>query len=105
MLAHVGVKDWLVRTAEGAGIPYQLEVLEGGTTDGRAIQTSRAGVPTGCVSVPTRYIHTPSEMVDLRGRAERRAPDRGRALGTDLDRLSAGPRGRAGPPARLQTRR
>ena len=65
MLAHLGVKDWLVRTAEGAGIPYQLEVLEGGTTDGRAIQTSRAGVPTGCVSVPTRYIHTPSEMVDL----------------------------------------
>jgi putative aminopeptidase FrvX len=64
MLAHAGVKDWLVRTAEGAGIPYQLEVLEGGTTDAKAIQTSRAGVPTGCVSVPTRYIHTPSEMVD-----------------------------------------
>jgi len=64
MLAHVGVKDWLVRTAEGAGIPYQLEVLAGGTTDAKAIQTSRAGVPVGCVSVPTRYIHTPSEMVD-----------------------------------------
>jgi tetrahedral aminopeptidase len=64
MLAHTGVKDWLVRTAEGAGIPYQLEVLEGGTTDAKAIQTSRAGVPAGCVSVPTRYIHTPSEMVD-----------------------------------------
>ena len=54
----------MVDTAEAHGIPYQLEVLEGGTTDGRAIQTSRAGVPTGCVSVPTRYIHTPSEMVD-----------------------------------------
>ena len=64
MLAHVGVKDWLVGTAEGAGIPYQLEVLAGGTTDAKAIQTSRAGVPVGCVSVPTRYIHTPSEMVD-----------------------------------------
>jgi putative aminopeptidase FrvX len=64
MLAHVGVKDWLVRTAEGAGIPYQLEVLEGGTTDAKAIQTSREGVPAGCVSVPTRYVHSPSEMVD-----------------------------------------
>ena len=64
MLAHVGVKDWLVRTAEGAGIPFQLEVLDRGTTDAKAIQTSRAGVPVGCVSVPTRYIHTPSEMVD-----------------------------------------
>jgi endoglucanase len=64
MLAHVGVKDWLVRTAENAGIPFQLEVLDHGTTDAKAIQTSRAGVPAGCVSVPTRYIHTPSEMVD-----------------------------------------
>ena len=64
MLAHVGVKDWLVRTAEGAGIPFQLEVLDHGTTDARALQTTRAGVPAGCVSVPTRYIHSPSEMVD-----------------------------------------
>jgi endoglucanase len=64
MLAHPGVKNWLVETAERDEIPYQLEVLEGGTTDARAIQTSRAGVPTGCVSIPCRYIHSPSEMVD-----------------------------------------
>jgi endoglucanase len=64
MLAHPGVKNWLVETAEADGIPYQLEVLEGGTTDAAAIQTSRAGVPAGCVSIPTRYVHTPSEMVD-----------------------------------------
>ena len=102
MLAHVGVKDWLVRTAEGAGIPYQLEVLEGGTTDGRAIQTSRAGVPTGCVSVPTRYIHTPSEMVDLEDVRNCRAPDRGRALGTDRDRLTLGPGRARGEPGRRE---
>lgn len=64
MLAHAGVKNWLVRTAEAAGIPFQLEVLEGGTTDARAIQTSRAGVPAGCVSIPCRYVHSPSEVVD-----------------------------------------
>jgi endoglucanase len=29
-----------------------------------AIQVSRTGVPAGCVSIPTRYLHTPSEMVD-----------------------------------------
>ncbi len=29
-----------------------------------AIQTSRAGVASGVLSVPTRYVHTPSEMVD-----------------------------------------
>lgn len=64
MLAHVGVKDWLVRTAEAGGIPYQLEVLEGGTTDATSIQTSRAGVPAGVLSVPCRYVHSPSEVVD-----------------------------------------
>lgn len=66
MLAHPAVKDLLVSRAEENGIPYQLEVLEGGTTDARVMQTSRAGVPTGAVSVPCRYIHTPSEMIDER---------------------------------------
>ncbi len=64
MLSDPRVVDWMVRTAEANGIPYQLEVLEGGTTDARAIQLTRAGVPAGCVSIPTRYIHSPSEMVD-----------------------------------------
>ena len=65
MLSDPRVVDWMVRTAEKAKIPYQLEVLEGGTTDARAIQTTRAGVPVGCLSIPTRYIHSPSEMVDF----------------------------------------
>jgi len=64
MIVHPAVKDLLVRTAEANGIPYQLEVLERGTTDARVIQTSRAGVPTGCLSIPCRYVHSPSEMVD-----------------------------------------
>ena len=64
MIAHVGVKEWLVRSAEKAGVDFQLEVLSGGTTDARAIQTSRAGVPAGCLSIPCRYAHTPSELVD-----------------------------------------
>ncbi len=64
MIAHGGVKDWLVRTAEACTIPFQLEVLTGGSTDAMAMQTSRAGVPAGCVSIPTRYAHSPSEMID-----------------------------------------
>ena len=64
MLADPRVVDWMVKTAESARIPYQLEVLLGGTTDARSIQVARAGVPAGCLSVPTRYLHTPSEMVD-----------------------------------------
>lgn len=65
MLAHPAVKQLLVDAAKEAKIPYQLEVLLGGTTDAMAMQTTREGVPAGCLSIPTRYLHTPSEMVDF----------------------------------------
>ena len=65
MLADPRVVRWMVDTAEKAGIPHQLEILEGGTTDAKAIQLTRAGVPAGCISIPCRYIHSPSEMVDF----------------------------------------
>ncbi len=64
MLADPRLVRLLAETAEKAGIPYQLEVLEGGTTDAKAIQMTRSGVPSGCVSIPCRYVHSPSEMVD-----------------------------------------
>lgn len=63
-IADPRLVDWMVKTAEKSGIPYQLEVLEAGGTDGRAIQLTRGGVPAGCVSIACRYIHSPSEMVD-----------------------------------------
>lgn len=65
MLAHPAVKNLLAETARAEKIPYQFEVLTGGTTDAMAMQTTREGVPAGCLSIPTRYIHTPSEMIDL----------------------------------------
>lgn len=64
MLADPKVIDWMVRTADQNNLPYQLEILEGGSTDARAMQLTRAGVPAGCLSIPSRYIHSPSEMVD-----------------------------------------
>ena len=64
MIAHPMVRDLLVQRAQEANIPYQLEVLEYGTTDAAAMQLVRAGVPAGCLSIPCRYIHTSSEMVD-----------------------------------------
>ncbi|HWQ05134.1 MAG TPA: M42 family metallopeptidase [Longilinea sp.] len=64
MLADPRIVRWMVDTAEKAQLPYQLEVLEAGTTDAAAIQLARAGVPAGCMSIPCRYIHSPSEMVD-----------------------------------------
>ncbi|OGN95801.1 MAG: aminopeptidase [Chloroflexi bacterium RBG_13_50_21] len=65
MLADRRVVDWMVSGAERLGLPYQMEILEGGTTDARAMQLTRAGIPAGCLSIPTRYIHSPSEMVDF----------------------------------------
>ncbi len=65
MLSHPAIKDLLIETAEAKGIPYQLEVLDAGTTDAAAIQLAQRGVPAGCVSIACRYFHTPSEMVDM----------------------------------------
>lgn len=57
----------LLRTrAQEANIPFQLEILDGGSTDARAIQVTRGGVPSGCISIPCRHIHSPSEVIDLR---------------------------------------
>lgn len=64
MLADGRLIAWMVETAERERIPYQREILEGGTTDARSIQVTRSGVPAGCLSIPTRYVHSPSEMVD-----------------------------------------
>lgn len=64
MIADPGIVRWMITTADKARLPYQLDILEGGCSDGHAIQISRAGVPTGVLSIPARYIHTPSEMVD-----------------------------------------
>ena len=56
----------LVAAAKLAKVPYQLEADPRPTgTDARAIQTGRRGVATGLVSIPLRYMHTPSEVVDL----------------------------------------
>jgi endoglucanase len=56
----------LAKAARKLGIPHQFEGDPRPTgTDARAIQMARAGVATGLVSIPLRYMHTPSEVVDL----------------------------------------
>ena len=56
----------IIEVAEKNKIPYQIEADPRPTgTDARAIQVSRSGVATGLLSIPLRYMHTPSEMVDL----------------------------------------
>ncbi len=53
-------------TAEAEGIPFTVSASARGTgTDADAIHNSRAGIPSGVVSVPLRYMHSPVEMVQL----------------------------------------
>lgn len=50
---------YLARTAEGAGLPYQIRQTGGGGTDAGAMHRTRAGVPSVSLSVPGRYLHGP----------------------------------------------
>jgi endoglucanase len=63
---HAAMAELAVQTAITEGIPYQLEAANGRTaTDADAVSLTRSGVPTCVISVPNRYMHSPSEVVDL----------------------------------------
>ena len=62
VICDVSVRDALYRAADALGIAVQQEIMEFGGTDTGVIQRSRGGVKAGAVSIPTRYIHSPSEM-------------------------------------------
>jgi putative aminopeptidase FrvX len=58
--------ELLVETAEAEGIDHTVGASGRGTsTDADVIQISRSGIPTGLVSIPLRYMHSPVELVDL----------------------------------------
>jgi putative aminopeptidase FrvX len=60
------VFELLVEAAEAEGIEYSVSASGRGTsTDADVLQISRAGIPTGVVSIPLRYMHSPVEMCDL----------------------------------------
>jgi putative aminopeptidase FrvX len=63
---HPVVTDLLIDIAEEHEHPFTLESLGGATgTDADAVHANRAGIPTGVVSVPLRYMHSPVELVSL----------------------------------------
>jgi len=66
LIATPQVIEWLVGTAKEYEIPVQLEASDGGTTDATAIHLTRSGIPTGVISVATRYIHSPVEVLNLK---------------------------------------
>ena len=65
-MLHPRVFELLYDAGKREEIPFTVESLGRGTgTDADAIHLSRGGVPTGLVSVPSRYMHSPVEMVSV----------------------------------------
>ena len=65
VICHPKMVDKLLALAQEKGIPVQKSVTRMGGTDAGPIHQTRAGVYTGGISVPCRYIHAPTELVDL----------------------------------------
>jgi endoglucanase len=66
LIASRKVVSWLKSAADANSIPVQLEVGSGGTTDATAIHLTKGGIPSTTISIATRYIHSPVEVLDLR---------------------------------------
>ena len=64
-IAHPQIRRTLQELAQENGISYTLELLERGGSDSGAMQTAGTGIPCGGISIPCRYVHTPSEMVSI----------------------------------------
>ncbi|HCF96204.1 MAG TPA: endoglucanase [Verrucomicrobia bacterium] len=55
--------DLMRRTAQRYSIPHQMEILPRGGTDTAAMQRFGQGAITGCISIPSRYVHSVIEMI------------------------------------------
>lgn len=66
LLASKAVWTFMRDIAEENGIPYQLEIFTGIGTDAGALHQAAGGVPSGVISVPSRYAHSSIEMIDMR---------------------------------------
>ncbi|HIT32121.1 MAG TPA: M42 family metallopeptidase [Candidatus Enterenecus stercoripullorum] len=65
VICHPWMVEKLMTLAEEQGIRAQRDVIRAGGTDGGPIHLTRSGVPTGGISIPWRYGHSPMELVDL----------------------------------------
>jgi putative aminopeptidase FrvX len=65
VISNPKVNKRLIKNAERENIPYQFKKPRYGGTDAGKIQFSRSGVPSTVVSVPCRYIHSPTSLLKL----------------------------------------
>jgi len=65
LIVGENVRNLCINAAKNNGIKYQLDVVEGGMTDGAMIYMNREGIPTGVLSVPSRYIHSSTSVFSM----------------------------------------
>ena len=65
LITHPKILRWLIETAEEGKIPFQIESGLLGSTDAARISMTRQGIPSGNISIATRYIHSPVGMLSL----------------------------------------
>ncbi|HOC77745.1 MAG TPA: M42 family metallopeptidase [Methanofastidiosum sp.] len=58
------VKNLLIKSANDAKVPFQTHISSG-STDGAAVHITKEGIPTGVISIPSKYIHSTVEIVDI----------------------------------------
>lgn len=63
MVAHKGLRDFVVGIAEEMNIPFQYTVIAGGGTDAGSQHVSRNGVPSLAITVATRYLHSHTSVI------------------------------------------
>ncbi len=65
VITHPKIMRWILDTATEEKIPLQLESGLPGSTDAARISLTRQGIPSGTISIPTRYIHSPAAIMNL----------------------------------------
>lgn len=65
LISNRKVREQLQLLAKEQNIPYQLEVFPGIGTDAGELSLAGKGIPTGVLSIPSRYAHSPNEVIDI----------------------------------------
>ncbi|GHT39167.1 peptidase M42 [Endomicrobiia bacterium] len=60
------VRKLILEVALANNIPHQIDIIDGGMTDGAIVYTNREGILTGILSIPTRYIHAPTSVFNIK---------------------------------------
>lgn len=65
MIGHHKLRDFVADTAAEVGVPVQYDAMARGGTDAGRIHINRGGVPSLCIAVPCRYVHSHASIINL----------------------------------------